>query len=209
MLAHVAADRLAPHVAHDLRLAQHRPAHGLIGKCGRLEIIEDDIVGGIFRLADFLQHHGALAGQLLGIECGMLQDVGDDIDGQRHIAGQDPGVIGGLLARGIGVEMAAHGLDLLGDFPGAAPGRALEGHMLQQMGDAVDLGRLVARAHIGPDADGGGFDRIHPVAGDPKAVGKPGDLDRHAALPAATWSRIWASTAARSLASTVNRSGRR
>ena len=159
--------------ADDLGLAQHRPAHGLIGKGGRLEMIEDDVVGRVLGLADLLQHHGALARQLLGIECRVLQDVGDDVDGERQIARQDLGVIGRLLARGIGVEMPAHRLDLLGDGPRAAPALgALEGHVLQQMRDAVDLGRLVARADIGPDAEGDGLDRIHPVGGDAKPVGK-------------------------------------
>ena len=115
MAAHVAADGLARQAADDLGLAQHRPAHGLIGKGGRLEMIEDDVVGRVLGLADLLQHHGALARQLLGIEGRVLQDVGDDVDGERQIVRQDLGVIGRLLARGIGVEMAAHRLDLLGD----------------------------------------------------------------------------------------------
>ena len=49
--------------------------------------------------------------------------------------------------------MAADRLDLLGDGAGAAPLGALERHVLEKMRDAVDLGRLVPRADIDPDAE--------------------------------------------------------
>ena len=51
-----------------------------------------------------------------------------------------------------------------------APLGALEGHVLEEMGDAVDLGRLVPRADIDPDAERGGLDRVHAVGGDAEAV---------------------------------------
>ncbi len=64
-------------------------------------MIEDDVVGRVLGLADLLQHHGALARQLLGIEGRVLQDVADDIDGERQVGREDLGVIGRLLAGGI------------------------------------------------------------------------------------------------------------
>ena len=57
--------------------------------------------------------------------------------------------------------MAADRLDLLGDGERRAPLGALEGHVLEQMRDAVDLGRLVARADIDPDAERHRLDRVH------------------------------------------------
>ena len=53
----------------------------------------------------------------------------------------------------------------------------IKGHMLQQMGDAVMLGRFVAGADPAPDADGGGLDRIHPVGRHAETVGQGGDAD--------------------------------
>ena len=53
----------------------------------------------------------------------MLQDVGQDVGGELDVAGQDAGVVGGVLARGVGVQAAADPLDLLGDGPGRAPAR--------------------------------------------------------------------------------------
>ena len=106
----------------------------------------------------------------------MLQDVGQQVDGERHVVGQHAGVIGGLLARGVGVQLAADVLDRLGDAARRALLRALEGHVLEHVGDAVDLGRLVARAGVDPDADARGLHVGHGRGRDAQAVGKGGDL---------------------------------
>ena len=105
------------------------------------------------------------------VEDRVLQDVGEDVERERHILLQHLGVIGGALARGIGVEMAADRLDLLGDGAGAAPLGALERHVLEEMRDAVDLRRLVPRADIDPEAERDRVDRVDPVGDDPQAVG--------------------------------------
>ena len=49
--------------------------------------------------------------------------------------------------------------DLFGDVAGAARGGALEGHVLEHVGDAHLGRRLVAAAGVHPDADGGAFER--------------------------------------------------
>jgi hypothetical protein len=101
-------------------------------------------------MADFLQDHRALAFQLGFLEGRVLQDVGEDVEREGDILLQHLGVVGGAFARGIGVEMAADRLDLLGDGERAAPFGALERHVLEKMGDAVDLGRLMPGADIDP-----------------------------------------------------------
>ena len=115
MVAHVAGQRRRAASPDDLLGAQHRPAHRLVGKGGLLEVVEDDVVGRVVGLADLLQDHGALALQLLRVEGRVRQDVADDVGGQRQVLLQHLDVIGGLLARGVGVEVAADRLDLLGD----------------------------------------------------------------------------------------------
>ena len=47
------------------------------------------------------------------------QDVGEDIDRQRHVVVQHAGVVGGGLDAGRGVDLAADILDLRGDLAGA------------------------------------------------------------------------------------------
>ncbi len=84
-LAHVADDGVTRHLAHPFGISQHRPAQRLVRKGGRLEMIEDNVVGRIVRLPDLLQHDAALARQLLRIEGRMLQDIRKYIDCQRCV----------------------------------------------------------------------------------------------------------------------------
>ena len=138
----------------------------------------------------------------------MLQDVGQEIDRERQIVGHDPGVVGGVLARGVGVEMAADVLDRLGDRPRRAPLGALERHVLEHVGDAVDLGRLVARADVDPDADARGLDARHGLGRDPQAVVQgrdPGGLAHAASRASCSMRRR---TAASWLGRRSQRSGR-
>ncbi len=83
-------------------------------------MIEDDVVGRVARLAKLLQHDLAFALQLALLESRVGQNVGQDVQRQRHIVLQDAGMKGGLLAAGIGVEEAADRFDLLGDGAGRA-----------------------------------------------------------------------------------------
>lgn len=86
-------------------------------------------------------------------ELGILQDVGEHVDGDGHVLGLNVGEEGGLLARGVGVEPGAHVLDLLLEGAGGAAAGALEDHVFEEMGGAVGTGGLEATAGIDPDAD--------------------------------------------------------
>ena len=55
------------------------------------------------------------------------------IDGERNVGLQHARMEGGLLAAGIGVEIAADGFDLLGDVARAARFGALERHVLEHV----------------------------------------------------------------------------
>ena len=160
MAAQICDDRLARQPADDLRRAQHRPPHRLVGKGALLEIIEDDVVGRVVGLPDLLQDDGALAFEFGRIEGRVQQDVGENVERERQILLQHLGVIRRAFARGIGVEVAADRLDLLGDRAGAAPLGALERHVLEKMRDAVDLRRLVPCADIDPQPE---RDRVHGI----------------------------------------------
>ncbi len=194
MVAQIGDDGLARELADDLRAAQHRTAHRLVGKRALLEIIEDDVVGRVVCLADLLQDHRALALELGRVEARIHQDVGEDVERERHILLQHLGVIGRALARGIGVEVAADRLDLLGDGAGAAPLGALERHVLEEMGGAVDLRHLVPGADIDPEAERGRVHRIDPVGDDPEPVRERCELRRHAAPRFGCVRRAWART---------------
>src|SRR5712691_5352362 len=121
-------------------------------------------------------------------------DVGGDVERERHILLQHLGVIGRAFARGIGVEVAADRLDLLGDRAGAAPLGALERHVLEEMSGAVDLRRLVPGPDIDPEAERGRIHRIDPVGDDPEPVGERRLLYGHAAPRFGCVRRAWART---------------
>ena len=114
--AHVAGQHRARHRPDAFLGAQDRPADRLRRVGVLLEVVEDDVVRRVVRLADLLQDHAALALQLLGLEGGVGQDVADDVGGERGVLLQHLHVVGGLLARGVGVDVAADRLDLLGDL---------------------------------------------------------------------------------------------
>ena len=86
-------------------------------------MIEDDVVGRVARLADLLQHDLAFALEFALLEGRMGEDVGENIDAERHIGFQHARVERGLLAAGIGVEIAADRFDLLGDGARASGAR--------------------------------------------------------------------------------------
>ena len=209
VLRHVVEQRLARHGGDDRLGPEDRAAHRLVGIGRFLEQVEDQVVGRVLDLADLLEHDMALLLELVLLDGRMLQDVGDDVGRQRHVRGQHAGIVGGVLARGVGVEGTADLLDLLGDAARRAPARALEGHVLEQVRHPVDLGRLVARADIDPDAEGRGLDVRHGLADDAHPVVQRGQAESgigHLAGP--KLARMWRTMASRSAGSSTMRSGR-
>ena len=157
---------LAVERAHRLALAQDRASDRLARKRGLLQPFEHQIVGGVLRGADLLHDDVLLALQLLGIERGIGQDVGQHVERERHIGLEHARVVGGGFHAGGGIEIAADRLDLLGDLARGAPRGALERHVLEQMRDAMLVGLLVAAAGPDPDAERGGVQMRHRVGGD-------------------------------------------
>ena len=168
-----------------LAAAQQRTAERLTGEGGLLEVIEDHVVGRVRHLPDFLQDDRTLAGQFGLVEHRILHDVRNQVERQRQVFRQDLRMKGRRLAPRIGIEVAAHRLDLLGNVLRRTPLGALEDHVFQEMRDAVQLGALVPSAdpHPGPQRDG--LHGVHLVGRNRQAVGQAGHLDSHAA-PAAS-----------------------
>src|SRR5512137_854684 len=76
----------------------------------------------------------------------------------------------GRLLAGEGVQVTADALDRLGDVPGRTLLRAFEQQMLDEVADAVELVRLVARAHTDPQAYAHTHHVRHLRRGDGQAV---------------------------------------
>ena len=84
-----------------------------------------------------------------------MDDVGENLDGFGKIGGEGFGVIDGLLARSVSVEMGAHVLNLQLQLVLIALARSLERHVLEKVGDAVVAVILVSAGR----GDGGGEER--------------------------------------------------
>ena len=169
-----------------------------------LQPVKDDVVGGIQRLTDFLQDHAAFNLDFRIFEERVQQDIGDDIKAEGHVIFQHAGVIGCHLAAGVGVDIAPHILDRLGNGEGRPALGSLERHMFKEMGNAILFAPLVAAACQNPDADRGRFQAGHRFCGNAKPVGQSVNLNAQVVIR----SRIRACNAARSLGTCVTRSGR-
>ena len=117
------------------------------------------------------------------IEGGFGENVGKHVERQRHVGLEHARIIGGALGAGRGIEIAAHGLDLLGDLPGGASPRALERHVFEEMRNAVLVAPFVAAAGIDPHAERGRLEMRHRVGHDIDAGFQGGHRNAHAAAP--------------------------
>ena len=86
----------------------------MICRCSKIEI-----VGRVGDGADLLDDDVLLAHELVAVEGRLGQDVGEHVERERHVGLEHARVIGRAFGAGRRVEIAAHGLDLLGDLPRA------------------------------------------------------------------------------------------
>ena len=183
MRREIAAQRVAVEALQRLCRPQQRAPHRLVRVAQLVEMLEHDIVRRILRRTDLLHDHAFLAFQFIRHERGIGEDIGEHVERQRHVRLHHPRIIGGGFGRGAGIEIAADRLDLLDDFARAAPGGALERHVLEQMRDAVLVGLFVAAADPRPHPERRGLQMRHGVGDHRQAGGKLGDIDTHPATP--------------------------
>ena len=91
----------------------------------------------------------------LRLEFAVLENIGENVDRGWDVAVEGFGVVDGVFPAGIGVQVAAHILDLELELSLAALLSAFEGEMFEEVGGAVGLVCFGARASIDPDADCG------------------------------------------------------
>ena len=78
---------------------KNRAADRLIRKGDGLQTVEDQVVGRVLDGADLLHDDVLLALQFLRIERRIGQDVGQDIERERHVGLEHARIIGGGLDR--------------------------------------------------------------------------------------------------------------
>jgi hypothetical protein len=71
------------------------------------------------------------------LELGVLEDIGDDVDGLQDVLTEALGIVDRLLTRSVHIEVSAEILHL--DLEGmlGATASALEGHMLEEVGRTI------------------------------------------------------------------------
>src|SRR6266542_1997527 len=73
---------------------------------------------------------------------------------------------------GEGVHVAADRIDLAGDIFGATALGPLEHHVLNKVGNAIDLRFFVTGAGLDPNTDGYGADVLHLLGNDGESIGQ-------------------------------------
>jgi hypothetical protein len=162
--------------------AQHRPAQGGAAEQRLGEQVVHQVGGFVVAHGDLLEHHRPLALQVRG----RVERVGDQVaeqgDGQRQVAGEHVGVVAGVLLGGEGVHLTTHGVHGRRDLQRAATAGPLEQQVLEEVRGAGDGVGLVPRAHAHPDADGRRQHPGHRLGQHAQATGQFGALDPAADL---------------------------
>src|SRR5580700_8607888 len=207
----IVAQRAAVERPHRLGGAEDGAAERLLRESDGVQMLEYQIVRGVGDGADLLDDDALLAGDLLAVEGGIGQDIGEHVQRQRYVGLEHARIIGRGLGAGRRIEIAADCLDLFGDLAGGAPPRALERHVFEKMRNAVLVAALVAAAGGDPDAERGGLEMRHRIGHHVDAGFQGRYLDTHAAAPSCAARlvlRTKRSTADWSTGSAVTRSGR-
>jgi hypothetical protein len=96
----------------------------------------------------FLDDDLQFAAELVGIDQGVAQGIGLDVERSRQAAGRQHRVIVGVVVGRAGVQVAAGGLGLPRNGAHPAPRRALEEHVLEHVRDSAPPVRLVEESGL-------------------------------------------------------------
>ena len=143
--------------------AENRPAERMTLPEALGEQLVDQVVRRVLDHLDLFEDDLLLALDVVRAERRVHDDVGEDVDGERQMLVEHLDVVARVLLRRERVHLTADRVDRLRDVLGAAGGRPLEEHVLDKVGDAALLLRLVARAAREPDADADGAHVRHPL----------------------------------------------
>ena len=137
----------------DLLGPEDRPAERVPFPEMLREELVDEIVGRVLDHLDLFEDDLLLLVEILGREVRVHHDVGEQIDRGRQVLVEDLDVVAGVFLRRERVELAADRVDGLGDVLGRARAGPLEQHVLDEMGDAAAVDRLVPGPARQPDAE--------------------------------------------------------
>src|ERR1017187_6617300 len=141
------------------------------------EGLVDEVVGVVLVHLDLFEDDSLIAGDVFGGEGGVESRKGPRSKCWCNILIQNLDIEADALFAGESVEVAADGVDLSRELVGRARRGALEDHVFDEMGYAIEGEGLVARAGIDPDAHGDGTDVGNALGEDQQAIGQTSAAD--------------------------------
>ena len=131
-LAHV----LGGHRPDRFLAPEHFSAEWMIGEEGGRALLRR-LLGRLVGVhEDLVEDHLAFGVEVRGAQRRLPHDVREQFETEVEALGEQPDVEGGVLLRGVGVEVTADLVDGLGDRGGRAVGGAFEEQMLEKVGRA-------------------------------------------------------------------------
>src|SRR5713226_10352332 len=121
---------------------------------------------------DFFEDHLAFLLHVFGIELRPKHKVSDNVKRDGQVLVKNFGIEADLLLGSEGIEHAADGIHFARDGFGGAALRALEDHVLHEVGETVFLGDFAAGTVANPDAHGDGTHVGHGLGDHHEAVGQ-------------------------------------
>ena len=168
--------------------AQHAAAQGVVAEEGRAAFLVGPERRLVLEHLDLFQDHF-----LLGLEVGLAErraeDVGQHLRRPGLVLRQHGRIEDGRLLRGPGVAMRADLVELAVHVVGRAGGRALEGHVLEEMAHAGDLVGLVAGAGLDDEPQGRRVGLGIALGDDLQAVGQ--DVGKKFHISVCSRARCW------------------
>jgi hypothetical protein len=157
------ADPLRGHLGDRVLGAEHLATQRVPGEQAGRALLGRLVRGLVGVHEDLVQDDLALGIEIEGPQRRPPHDVGQDVEAQRHVLGQEADVERGVLLGGEGVEVASHLVHRLGDGGGRPVVGPLEQEVLEEVGSAGQLAVLVARPRTDPEADAHRSGILHPL----------------------------------------------
>ena len=113
-----------------------------------VEPVNNGILRGVIVHAHFLQNHAALLFQLPGRKHRVERQVGEQLKRPLKMRAEQGRIEADFLLGGVGVQFAAHRFEAVEDVEALALFGAFKRHVLPEVGQALLVWGLIARANV-------------------------------------------------------------
>ena len=164
----IAGERAATDVRDHVGGTDHRPPERVVGEHGLREEVVHELLRRVLVHRDLLEHDLPLLVHFG--EGGREDHVRHHLERRLDVVVGDARIDDGVLPRGRGVQLGAHGVERLRDLLCVVAPRALEEEVLDEVRDAGAICALVAGADVDPEAERDGAHARDPFGDDALAA---------------------------------------